>query len=60
MVPVSRPGALFRHPQESNPEVIREVSVGRSEKRRSLSREAVGVRCTHVQEIRTNKRKKER
>jgi len=48
MVPVSRPGALLRHPQESNPKVIREVSVGCSEKRRSLSRETVGARCTHV------------
>jgi len=48
MVPVSRPGALLRHPQESNPKVIREVSVGCSEKRRSLSREAVGARCTHI------------
>lgn len=47
-VPVSRPGALLRHPQESNPEVIREVSVGCSEKRRPVSREAVGARCTHT------------
>lgn len=45
-VPVSRPGALLRHPRESNPEVIREVSVGHSEKKRSLSREAAGARST--------------
>jgi len=32
-----RSRALPRHPQESNPEVIREVSVGHSEKRRPLS-----------------------
>jgi len=48
-----RPEALLRHPQESNPEVIREVSVEgiRSEKKRSLSCETVGTRCTHIQEI---------
>lgn len=59
-VPVSRPGALLRHPQESNPEVIREVSVGRSEKRRSLSDEAVGALHAHGAQIRVKQRKKER
>lgn len=55
-VPVSRPGALLRHPQESNPEVIREVSVGRSEKR-SLSDEAcLSARCTHTEHKFTRKR----
>lgn len=55
---MSRPGAPLRHPQESNPEVIREVSVGRSEKKRAPSREAVGARST--QEIRAKRSKEGR
>lgn len=58
-VPVSRPGTLLRHPQESNPEVIREVSVGCSERRRSLSREEEEERRTRQKMLEKTKEEKE-
>jgi hypothetical protein len=48
--------ALPRRPQESNPEVIREVSVGHSEKRR---RDPLGARSVRVVR-RDSKRKKKK